>query len=187
MRFEAIGESEARLVHLDVHRDERGCFARVWCLDGFRREGIRFEPVQANTSITWARGTLRGVHFQRAPKPDAKIVRCSHGSIYDVVVDLREASPTRGQWWSVELTGDLAIYVPAGFGHGFQTLTDHVVVEYLMDARYVPELYDGFRYDDPAIGIRWPLEIVQVSERDLDWTPLAPRAPWLPDHHASPP
>jgi dTDP-4-dehydrorhamnose 3,5-epimerase len=185
MIFESIGGSEARLVHLDVQEDERGCFARVWCVDAFRREGIAFDPVQANTSVTRVCGALRGIHFQRAPKPDAKIVRCSHGRIYDVVVDLREASPTRGQWWSVELTHGMMIYVPAGFGHGFQTLTDYVVVEYLMGERYAPELYDGFRYDDPAINIQWPLQVASISKSDLSWQPLVHRALWLSDRAPS--
>ena len=180
MTFEKIGESSAWLIHLNTLSDERGSFSRVWCAEMFRNQQIAFQPVQGNTSRTLQRGSLRGMHFQREPHAEAKIVRCSQGAIYDVIVDLRAASSTRGQWFAHELSGDndLMIYIPEGFAHGFQTLTDVAVVEYLMGDKYVPELSDGFRYDDPAIAIGWPLPVSTISEKDRCWPDLALRLPW---------
>ncbi|WP_312018143.1 dTDP-4-dehydrorhamnose 3,5-epimerase family protein [Bradyrhizobium sp. sBnM-33] len=182
MRFEQIGESGAWLIHLNTVRDDRGSFARVWCSETFRSQKIAFAPVQGNTSRTLRRGSIRGMHFQRAPHADAKIVRCSQGAIYDVIVDLRPTSETRGRWFAQELSGDddLMVYIPKGFAHGFQTLTDAAVVEYLMGEKYVPELYDGFRHDDPAVAIRWPLPASAISERDMCWPDLSLRLPWWP-------
>ncbi|MBX9740630.1 MAG: dTDP-4-dehydrorhamnose 3,5-epimerase [Beijerinckiaceae bacterium] len=181
MKFERIGGSDARLIRFAQMRDERGSFARVWCADTFRHEGIDFTPAQANTSSTLQRGSLRGMHYQRAPREDAKIVRCSLGRIHDVIVDLRETSPTRGRWFAQDLSDEngLGLYIPGGFAHGFQTLTDHVVVEYLMGESYVPELYDGFRHDDASIGIEWPLPVASMSDKDRAWPDLLPRLPWL--------
>jgi dTDP-4-dehydrorhamnose 3,5-epimerase len=160
---------------------------RSWCFETFAREGVEFKPVQANVSVTFRKGTVRGMHFQREPRPDAKLVRVTQGRIQDVVVDLRPGSALRGRWFSTELSahGNM-LFVPVGFAHGFQTLTDDVTVEYLMGEIYVPELYDGFRYDDPAIGIGWPLPVVEISDKDLSWSPLAPRMPGFtsPEAHA---
>jgi dTDP-4-dehydrorhamnose 3,5-epimerase len=181
MQFHPVGESDARLISLQVHRDERGSFARTWCSDLFAQAGIDFTPTQANTSYTRLQGSIRGMHFQRAPLADAKLIRCVVGRIHDVIVDLREDSPTRGVVYAQVLTGEAGavLYAPAGFAHGFQTLTHHVVVEYVMGAPYAPELYDGFRYDDPALGIAWPLPVTSLSDNDARWAPLAKRLPWL--------
>jgi dTDP-4-dehydrorhamnose 3,5-epimerase len=121
------------------------------------------------------------MHFQRAPKADAKVVRCSHGRIHDVVVDLREGSPTSGHVFQCNLGEDAQqmLYVPAGFAHGFQTLTDNVIVEYLMGVDYAPELYDGARYDDPVLSIEWPEPVSDISDKDLAWPDLGTRMPWL--------
>jgi dTDP-4-dehydrorhamnose 3,5-epimerase len=180
MKFIPLGNSDARLIELVVHSDDRGHFARTWCAKAFLEEGIAFQPVQGNTSFTRTRGVVRGMHFQRAPKADPKLVRCTAGRIHDVIVDLREDSPTRGQVYVNQLTADIAtmLYVPSGFAHGFQTLSENTVVEYLMGVEYVPELYDGFRYDDPMIGITWPETVTALSANDAQWPLLAERSFW---------
>lgn len=181
MRFLPIDGSDARLIELKVHGDERGSFARTWCAALFREAQIDFTPVQGNSSVTRKRGAIRGMHFQRAPRADAKIVRCSRGRIHDVIVDLRETSPSRGKTYTHELSGTSGtiLYVPPGFAHGFQTLTDDVIVEYLMGDSYVPELYDGFRYDDPALELAWPSPVTSVSAGDLAWPDLEHYVPWI--------
>jgi dTDP-4-dehydrorhamnose 3,5-epimerase len=181
MRFEALDGSDARLIRPVRHQDARGSFMRTWCRDAFREAGIAFEPVQGNASTTLRRGSLRGMHFQRAPRPDAKVVRVARGRVHDVIVDLRPESGARGRWYATELSAEegTMLYVPPGFAHGFQTLSDEVQVEYLMGEAYVPELYDGFRHDDPAVAIPWPSAPVDVSDKDLAWPPLAQRLPWL--------
>ncbi|MDO6416174.1 dTDP-4-dehydrorhamnose 3,5-epimerase [Sphingomonas sp. BIUV-7] len=177
MTIHAIGNTDARLISPRVHRDGRGAFARSWSADIFSAAGIDFTPVQGNVSFTRRRGVIRGMHFQRDPWPDAKIVRCSMGRIWDVIVDLRPGSEQFGQPQVRELSCEswVMLYVPPGFAHGFQTLTDHVIVEYLMGERYVPSAYDGFRYDDPAVAVRWPEPISSISASDLKWAPLAGR------------
>lgn len=180
MKFIPLGNSDARLIELVVHGDDRGHFARTWCAKTFLDEGIDFAPVQGNTSYTRIRGAVRGMHFQRAPKADAKVVRCTAGRIHDVIVDLREDSPTWGQVYVNQLGDDIAtmLYVPPGFAHGFQTLSDYATVEYLMGVEYVPELYDGFRYDDPEIGIVWPETVTALSANDARWPSLDERNFW---------
>jgi dTDP-4-dehydrorhamnose 3,5-epimerase len=177
MKFISLGNSGARLIELVVHGDDRGNFARTWCVNSFLEQGIDFSPVQGNTSFTAIRGTVRGMHFQRAPKADAKLVRCTRGRIHDVIVDLREDTTTRGQIYVNELAADIAtmLYVPPGFAHGFQTLSNDTIVEYLMGVEYVPDLYDGFRYDDPMIGIPWPETVAALSANDAGWPLLADR------------
>lgn len=176
MRFEPIAGSDLRLIHLTPHGDARGSFARVWCARTFEEAGVHFVPVQANSSITRGVGALRGMHLQREPKPDAKLVRCARGRVHDVTVDLRAGSPGCGRAYAVELSGDepAALFVPAGFAHGFQALSDEVVIEYMMGEYYEPEFYGGFRYDDPAVSIRWPLPVTSLSDRDRDWPALHP-------------
>lgn len=177
MRFDPLGDSDARLVHVDGITDDRGSFYRTWCADSFARAGIDFTPIQGNISRTRQRYTVRGMHFQRPPHADAKIVRCTAGRIHDVIVDLRVDSPALGQAYATELTAIdcVMLFVPAGFAHGFQTLTDDVDVEYLMGERYLPDFYDGFRHDDPCAGITWPHPVSIVSERDRLWPDLQPR------------
>lgn len=180
MKFVSLGDSDARLIELTPLVDDRGSFMRTWCADSFAAQGIDFRPVQGNNSLTRVRGSVRGMHFQRAPKADAKIVRCTSGRIYDVIVDLRPTSPTRGQIFVNELAPSLArmVYIPAGFAHGFQTLADDSVVEYLMGIEYVADLSDGFRYDDPMIGIKWPKPVTVLSAKDIAWPLLAERKLW---------
>jgi dTDP-4-dehydrorhamnose 3,5-epimerase len=180
MKFIPLGNSDARLIELVVYGDDRGNFARTWCVNSFLEQGIDFSPVQGNTSFTRIRGTVRGMHFQRTPKADAKLVRCTTGCIHDVIVDLREHSVTRGQIYVNQLAADSGtmLYVPPGFAHGFQTLSDDTIVEYLMGVEYVPDLYDGFRYDDPMIGISWPEKVAALSPNDAGWPFLADRTFW---------
>jgi dTDP-4-dehydrorhamnose 3,5-epimerase len=180
MRFVQLGRSDARLIELNIRADDRGSFTRTWCAMSFADEGIDFQPVQGNSSVTRLRGTVRGMHFQRAPKPDAKIVRCTAGRIHDVIVDVRPNSPTRGDVFAVELGPQAArmLYIPAGFAHGFQALTDDVTVEYLMGIEYAEELSDGFRHDDPTIGIKWPEPVTVLSAKDAALPLLAERNLW---------
>jgi dTDP-4-dehydrorhamnose 3,5-epimerase len=181
MKFVSLSGSDAKLIELDIRSDARGRFARTWCADLFEKAGIDFEPVQANTSVTKNRGAVRGMHFQRAPHEDAKVVRCSLGRIHDVIVDLRQGSDSPGAVYQTVLDGqgDTMLYIPGGFAHGFQALSDNVVVEYLMGAPYMPSLYDGARFDDPLLGISWPEPITEISDNDLRWPDLAGRMPWL--------
>jgi dTDP-4-dehydrorhamnose 3,5-epimerase len=180
VKFIPLGDSDARLIELTVHGDTRGDFTRTWCAPSFAEQGIDFTPVQGNSSLTRKRGTVRGMHFQGAPKPDAKLVRCTSGRIYDVIVDVRPSSPTRGQVFAYELSPSSArmLYIPAGFAHGFQTLADDSVVEYLMGIEYVADLSDGFRHDDPMIGIKWPEPVSVLSDKDRAWPMLADRKLW---------
>jgi dTDP-4-dehydrorhamnose 3,5-epimerase len=180
MRFVELGRSDAKLIELNVRADDRGSFARTWCAKSFSDQGIDFKPAQGNSSVTRHRGTVRGMHFQRAPRADAKIVRCTAGRIHDVIVDIRPNSPTRGEFFTNELDPSTArmLYIPAGFAHGFQTLSDDVTVEYLMGVEYFEELSDGFRHDDPMIGIKWPEPVTVLSAKDASWPPLAERNLW---------
>lgn len=156
--------------------DERGFFARTFCMDEFASRGLQVELVQENVSYSARRGTLRGMHFQRAPHGETKVVRCTRGAIFDVIVDIREGSTTRGRWISRELSEDnrLAFYVPIGFAHGFLTLTNDTEVLYLMGKRYVPAAASGYRYDDPAFSIAWPFAPIVIAAKDLSFPPVGP-------------
>lgn len=175
---------------IDVERlpDERGFFARTWCADELAAHGVVLAPVQGNLSVNPTPGTLRGLHYQAAPHEEIKLVRCPRGAIFDVIVDLRPASPTYGQWLGAELTAANCrqLLVPGGFAHGFLTLAPDTEVSYEMSARYVPGAARGLRWDDPAIGVRWPAPPQLLSPKDAsypDW-PLPPR-PQSP--HGAPP
>ena len=157
------------VVGLEPVADERGFFARSWCRDEFRARGLNPELVQCNISRNQRRGTLRGMHYQAPPREETKLVRCTRGSVYDVVVDLRADSPTFRRWVSVELSAEnhLAVYVPEGCAHGFQTLADDAELFYQMAEFYAPEYARGVRWDDPAINIDWPITDPILSPRDL--------------------
>jgi len=161
----------AYLIELEKLEDERGFFARTWCRREFGARRLMPGCVQSNVSFSKRKGTLRGLHYQRAPYEEAKLVRCTRGAIYDVIVDLRPESPTHGEWIGVELTGEggTMLYVPENFAHGFQTLEDHTEVAYQVSQFYAPEHERGIRYDDPAFGIRWPMEVAVISEKDRTW------------------
>jgi dTDP-4-dehydrorhamnose 3,5-epimerase len=148
--------------------DDRGSFAYGFRADTFEQSGLIPAIAQVNLSLTRLRGTIRGMHFQVAPHEEAKTVRCVRGAVYDVIVDLRPASPTRCRWFATELTADnrRAIYVPPGFAHGFQSLTDDTEVLYLVSTYYTPSHYRGVRWNDSAFGVEWPLPPVKMHERD---------------------
>ena len=158
-------------IRLDPRHDERGFFARSWCQREFEEHGLNPKVVQCNVSFNSRAGTLRGLHYQASPYPEAKLVRCTRGAIYDVVVDIRPGSPTLKQWIGIELT-DMdrnMVYVPEGCAHGFVTLRDDSEVLYQMSEFYHPDLARGVRWDDPAFGIEWPVAATQMSERDRDY------------------
>jgi dTDP-4-dehydrorhamnose 3,5-epimerase len=159
------------IVDLAPKADERGHFARCYCTDVFARHGIRFAPIQCNLSFNPHKGTLRGLHYQAMPVPDAKLVRCSRGAIFDVAVDLRAGSATCGEWVGIELdaVNGRALFVPEGCAHGFQTLKPDSEVFYMMGAPYRPDLACGARWNDPAFGIAWPDPEPRLSARDAAW------------------
>ncbi len=166
-----FSESELEGVYLvkpERLEDERGFFARTLCQEEFSRAGLVSSFVQSSISYNRSKGTLRGMHFQAAPNEETKLVRCTTGAIHDVIVDLRKESPTFLKWISAELSADnrLALYVPAGCAHGFLTLQDDSEVLYEITPAYQPHGTRGFRWNDPAFGIRWPAEISMISERD---------------------
>jgi dTDP-4-dehydrorhamnose 3,5-epimerase len=168
LKFESTPLAGAMLIEIEPVEDERGFFARSFCQQEFRRHGLDPAIVQCNVSWNRRRGTLRGLHYQAAPHEEVKIVRCTRGVIWDVIVDLRETSPTRFKWLGVELTGQShrALYVPKGFAHGFQTLADDTEVFYQMSESYRAELARGVRWNDPKLVIDWPLPDPILSERD---------------------
>lgn len=148
--------------------DERGFFARAFCTREFEVRGLNPHVAQCNISFNRRRGTLRGLHFQHAPHAEAKLVRCTAGACFDVIVDLRATSPTFGRHFSIELTArhHTMLYVPEGCAHGFQALEDNTEVFYQISAAYAPAAADGVRWNDPAFGIAWPLDVTVISEPD---------------------
>ena len=154
--------------------DARGYFEETYNEATFRAAGISTHFVQDNQSYSAVPGTIRGLHFQAEPHPEIKTVRCMRGAIYDVAVDVRPSSPTFGRWEAFELSAsnNKVLYIGAGFAHGFQVLEPDSEVLYQMSESYYPELSRGVRYDDPAMGIRWPLAVTMVSERDRNLTLL---------------
>lgn len=177
MIFQETQLAGAFIVELKRLEDERGFFARSFCQDEFEAHGLNPCVVQCNVSFNKQAGTLRGMHFQVAPHAEAKLVRCTMGAVYDVIIDLRPESPTFKQWVGVELTADnrRAIYISEGFAHGAQTLADNTELFYQMSAPYHGPSASGVRWDDPAFGIAWPeLPSTQSSgriivERDRNW------------------
>jgi dTDP-4-dehydrorhamnose 3,5-epimerase len=171
MRFEPTPLAGAYKVEMERHGDSRGFFARLFCEQEFRQAGLVSRFPQLNNSLNAARGTLRGMHYQLPPHAEAKVVRVIHGALYDVIVDLRPDSPTYRRSFGLELTADnrTMLYIPRGFAHGFLTLAADTEVLYLMGDVYAPELARGLRYDDPSLGIQWPMAPAEVSERDRNW------------------
>ena len=174
MNFRALDLPGAFLIEPQPHVDERGFFVRTWCSGEFAEAGLPAEIVQANLSQTVLRGTIRGFHFQRPPSREGKVVRCLRGAIFDVLVDLRPDSPTFLEHVGVELTpvNRLALYIPTGFAHGFQTLEADSEVWYQMTDRYQPELAGGLRWDDPSLAVGWPLRPSVMNERDAAYPDL---------------
>lgn len=161
----------AFLVDLERREDDRGFFARAWCEDEFRDHGLSTRVAQCNVSFNHKRGTLRGMHYQEPPHGEVKLVRCTSGAIFDVIIDLRPDSPTYTRWIGVELTGanGQMLYVPEGFAHGYQTLADDTETFYQVSEFYAPRAERGVRWNDAAFAIEWPLEVTIVSEKDAGW------------------
>jgi dTDP-4-dehydrorhamnose 3,5-epimerase len=164
----------AYIVDLDRKTDERGFFARAFCQKEFREHGLKPEIAQVNVASSAKKGTLRGMHFQYPPAAESKLVRCTRGAILDIIVDLRPESPTYLQHISVELNEDnmTALYVPERFAHGYQALCDNTDTSYQADEFYTPNAECGLRYDDPRLGIEWPLPVSVISPKDQTFRPL---------------
>ena len=176
MKFTPAPLAGAFLVALEPHPDPRGFFARAFCADDFRAQGLDPRVAQTSLSHNVKRGTLRGMHWQAAPHGETKLVRCERGAIHDVIVDLRPGSPTYTRTFGVDLRAQdhLALYIPEGFAHGFQTLEDDTVVHYQMSTPYVPAAGRGARWNDPVFGIRWPLADPILIARDRDYPDFVP-------------
>jgi dTDP-4-dehydrorhamnose 3,5-epimerase len=173
--FREIGLKGAYVIEPVRSVDDRGYFARTWCQREFADHGLNERLAQCSLSFNQKKGTLRGMHYQEPPFAEAKLVRCPRGAIYDVIVDIRPSSPTFMKWAATELNSEnhLMLYVPEGFAHGFQTLTDETEVYYQISEFYVPESARGFRWNDPAFGIRWPSADRTISSRDNSYPDFA--------------
>lgn len=161
----------AFLIELEKLEDPRGFFARSWCQKEFERQGLNPRLAQCNISFNERKGTLRGMHYQVKPFEEAKLVRCTRGAIYDVIVDLRAGSPTRGNSWAEVLDSEnrKMLYIPEGLAHGFLTLAENTEVFYQMSEFYTPECARGFRWNDPAFDLPWPEPAQVISDRDRDY------------------
>lgn len=179
MIFREIHLKGSFVIELERRQDCRGFFARSYCQREFSQAGIDPRVVQCNVSYNASRGTLRGLHYQKSPHQEAKLVRCTSGAIYDVIIDLREDSATRLEYFGVRLDAEnrWMLFVPEGFAHGFITLEDNTEVFYQMSEFYVPACAKGIRWDDPAFRIAWPLEPVVISEQDATYPDYLPRIP----------
>jgi dTDP-4-dehydrorhamnose 3,5-epimerase len=166
--FSSLQLAGALRIDLDRREDARGFFARVFCAEVFAAHGLETRWVQMNTSLSHQAGTLRGLHFQRPPASEVKLVRCLQGAIFDVIVDLRAGSSSFGQWTGIELSAAnrSMVYVPKGFAHGFQTLAKDTELLYLHSAPYTAACEGGLHYADQRVAIRWPLEVKELSSRD---------------------
>jgi dTDP-4-dehydrorhamnose 3,5-epimerase len=162
----------AFIIDLEIREDHRGFFARTFCAKEFEDHGLKPVVAQCNLSFNYKAGTLRGMHYQTPPAAETKLIRCTRGAIYDVIIDLRPESPTYMQHVGVELTEEnrRALYVPEMFAHGYQTLTDGAEVVYQVGEFYTPGYERGIRYDDPAFGIQWPVPVSVISEKDASWS-----------------
>ncbi|MDN3643375.1 dTDP-4-dehydrorhamnose 3,5-epimerase [Lutimonas halocynthiae] len=168
MKFTALELEGAFVIEVDKMEDQRGFFGRLWCEKEFKDHNLNTNIVQSNVSLSKKKGTLRGMHFQRGSHAETKFVRCTRGSVYDVIVDLRPDSPTYKRWCGVELTADnyKMIYVPENFAHGFLTLEDNSEVYYMVTQFYSAEHEGGLHYNDSDINIEWPIEINEISDKD---------------------
>ena len=171
MKFSKTSLADAILIDLEPRADDRGFFARIFCADEFGRHGLVTDYVQANHSYNRTRGTVRGMHYQRAPHGEVKLVRAVQGAILDIIIDLRPGSPSYLKWegFNLSAANGRILYVPVGFAHGFQTLEADTHVTYQVSHRYTPGAEAGLRWDDPAFGIRWPLPVASISEKDAAW------------------
>lgn len=171
MRFSSLAIAGAWLVEIEPHGDIRGSFARTFCAREFAEHGLATNYPQHSRSRNFARGTLRGMHYQRSPHAEAKLVSCTRGAIFDVCLDLRRDSPTFLHWQGLDLSDENGrqFYIPEGCAHGFQALTDDSEVTYRISEYYEQSASAGVRYDDPRFAIRWPLPVASISDRDRDW------------------
>lgn len=176
MKFSQTTLAGLWLIELELREDERGFLARTFCENEFAQHGLNTHWPQCNLSLTRKRGALRGMHFQAEPKPEIKLIRCAAGKIYDVVLDVRRNSPTFGKWEGFELSAEnrRQLYVPAGFAHGFQCLSDNSEVFYQMSEFFVPELGRGIRWNDPFFQVSWPLEATVISSKDRQFPDFSP-------------
>jgi dTDP-4-dehydrorhamnose 3,5-epimerase len=167
--------SGAFVIDLDLREDNRGFFARAFCQHEFEDHGLEPVIAQANIAFNRHKGTLRGMHFQFPPAPETKLVRCTRGAIHDIIVDLRPESSTYLEHVAVELTADnhRALYVPGRFAHGYQVLEDVTETSYQVGEFYTPDTEGGLPYDDPQLGLTWPLPVTEISEKDRTWATLA--------------
>jgi dTDP-4-dehydrorhamnose 3,5-epimerase len=177
MKFRPLEMAGAYAIEPERREDDRGFFARIYCAEEFSRYGLNIHVVQTNLAYTRRRGTIRGIHYQLFPKAETKLVRCTAGGIYDVILDLRPDSPTFRQWIGTELTAQnrSMIYIPEGVAHGYQALTDHAEVSYHVTEFYAAEYERGVRWNDGAFGIAWPEPVTVISEKDrsypdFDWS-----------------
>lgn len=171
MKFTATPLEGAYVIEIEPNSDDRGYFSRIWCRQEFERRGLNAVIEQTSSSFNLKKGTLRGMHYQDAPNEEVKLVRCTRGAIYDVILDLRPSSPTFRRWFGVELTAENSkmLYIPGGMAHGFQTLMDSSEVFYQISEAYRPGLARGVRWNDPAFSIAWPLPEPILSARDRDF------------------
>lgn len=171
MIFTETPLSGAYVIELEKRGDDRGFFARTFCAQEFAAHDLVMQFVQANTSLSADAGTMRGLHYQRAPAAETKLVRCIQGAMWDVLVDIRDGSPTYLQSFGAELSAENGrqMYVPKGFAHGFMTLKPDTIAAYMVDEYYTPGVEEGFRHDDPALGITWPRAATVISEKDRAW------------------
>jgi dTDP-4-dehydrorhamnose 3,5-epimerase len=183
MIFTETNLKGAFVIDIEPHEDSRGFFARGFCQHEFEEHGLKPVIAQANVALNHKKGTLRGMHFQFPPAAETKFVRCTRGAILDIIVDLRPESPTYLQHVGVELTEDnhRGIYVPERFAHGYQVLQDRTETSYQVGEFYAPGYEGGLRYDDPLLGLQWPLPVTVVSEKDQAWAPLAEQEAKLKD------
>jgi dTDP-4-dehydrorhamnose 3,5-epimerase len=174
MVFSETPLTGAYIIEIEKHEDERGFFARSWCAEEFSSKGLQMRAVQSNISFNKRKGTLRGLHYQLPPHAEAKLVRCTRGAIFDVIVDLRLGSPTFLNWFGVEITASnyRMIYIPERFAHGFQTLEDGTEIAYQMSEFYAPEAARGIRWDDPRVAILWPAADRIISLKDRNYIDL---------------
>jgi dTDP-4-dehydrorhamnose 3,5-epimerase len=171
MKFAPTPLAGAYLIHLEPRTDERGMFARAFCAREFALQGLETSFVQSNISSNARAGTVRGMHFQRDGDAEVKLVRCVKGAIFDVIVDMRNDSQTQFRWYGTELSdgNGLMMYVPKGFAHGYQALTDGATAFYMVSAAYAPASESGLRFDDPKLAIRWPRAVSDISDKDAAW------------------
>jgi dTDP-4-dehydrorhamnose 3,5-epimerase len=179
MRFTETPLAGAFVIDLEPRVDDRGFFARTFCRDEFRAHGLKDITAQCNLSTNHRAGTMRGMHYQLPPATESKLVRCTRGAIYDQIVDLRPGSPTYLQAFGIELNDEnrTALYVPDMFAHGYLALTDGAEVFYQVSEFYTPGFERGIRYNDPALGLSWPIEIAEISDKDDAWPDFDPAHP----------